>query len=146
MGFFCGESWSWVFRWGRIFNANDLLEFLELWNCVWRCKILAHKTDSISWVDSSDELFSTRSMYGALSNDDSGATNVSSLSKVWWKTIPVKVSAFCWKLLQDRIHTKENLSKRNILSADQSLACAFCSESPESASHLMIECQFTAQV
>lgn len=72
-------------------------------------KASAHKNNYFRWKKSPNGLFSTRSMYNSLLPTPIGAAVMPILSQVWWKEIPIKVSAFCWKLRQDMIPTKDNL-------------------------------------
>ncbi|GKA44379.1 RNA-directed DNA polymerase, eukaryota [Tanacetum coccineum] len=52
----------------------------------------------------------------------------------WIKCIPIKVNVFVWKALQDRLPTRSNLVRINILI--DSLSCPICDGEPEDSSHL----------
>ncbi|GKC50822.1 RNA-directed DNA polymerase, eukaryota [Tanacetum coccineum] len=56
----------------------------------------------------------------------------------WIKCIPIKVNVFVWKALQDRLPTRTNLVRRNILV--DSLSCPICDGEPEDSSHLFFRC------
>ncbi|GJW63896.1 RNA-directed DNA polymerase, eukaryota [Tanacetum coccineum] len=56
----------------------------------------------------------------------------------WIKCIPVKVNVFVWKALQDRLPTRSNLVRRNILI--DSLSCLICDGELEDSSHLFFRC------
>ncbi|GJT19265.1 RNA-directed DNA polymerase, eukaryota [Tanacetum coccineum] len=56
----------------------------------------------------------------------------------WIKCIPIKVNVFVWKALQDRLPTRSNLVRRNILI--DSLSCPICDGEPEDSSHLFFRC------
>ncbi|GJT45265.1 RNA-directed DNA polymerase, eukaryota [Tanacetum coccineum] len=56
----------------------------------------------------------------------------------WIKCIPIKVNVFVWKALQDRLPTRLNLVRRNILI--DSLSCPICDGEPEDSSHLFFHC------
>jgi len=58
---------------------------------------------------------------------------------VWHKQVPLKVSIFMWRLLQDRLTTKTNLMRRNILHQEVVRCVAGC-EIDESMSHLFLRC------
>ena len=58
----------------------------------------------------------------------------------------MKVVAFSWKLLLDRIPTRSNLSRRNCLPPDMSTLCVLCGSSEESTNHLFLHCDFSASV
>jgi len=66
------------------------------------------------------------------------------LKQVWKASIPSNVTAFSWSLLQDRIQTKENLSKRRIELADNDDSCSFCAQTVESTQHLLFNCKLSS--
>jgi hypothetical protein len=60
-----------------------------------------------------------------------------------WGT--VEGECFVVQLLLDKLPTRENLRRRNILNSDES-RCVFCDLLVESASHLFLHCSFTEEV
>ncbi|KAJ0536351.1 putative reverse transcriptase zinc-binding domain-containing protein [Helianthus annuus] len=60
----------------------------------------------------------------------------------WNSWIPQKINIFGWKLLQDRLPTKDNLAKRNI-QMDLN-TCYLCNSENETADHLFTSCFTTA--
>lgn len=44
--FFKEDGESWCFKWARFFNINEILDFLDLWNCVCKQNIHLEKEDS----------------------------------------------------------------------------------------------------
>jgi hypothetical protein len=64
---------------------------------------------------------------------------------VWHKHIPSKVSLFVWRLLRNHIPTKDNLAVRGVLPS-ANMSCAFGCGSTESAVHLFIHCNFSANL
>lgn len=64
------------------------------------------------------------------------------LQQVWNKLVPLKVTTFVWKLMQNRVPTKDNLIKRGTLRDTESI-CPACSQMEESANHLFFECDVT---
>jgi hypothetical protein len=67
-------------------------------------------------------------------------------SYLWKSKAPSKVVAFSWKLLHDRIPTKENLSYRHVLPTEASLNCVLCDGNVESTKHLILHCEFATGV
>ncbi|GAU09987.1 hypothetical protein TSUD_393040 [Trifolium subterraneum] len=65
--------------------------------------------------------------------------------RLWKCAVPSKVRAFGWQLLLNRIQTKDNLVKRNLLQTDQQL-CVFCGRKTETAVHLFLHCEWVAKV
>lgn len=60
---------------------------------------------------------------------------------LWDNKIHMKVGAFCWRVLLDRIPTTVNLHKRGIF--NESLLCYFCKACDENSCHLFISCTFS---
>ncbi|GAU40282.1 hypothetical protein TSUD_60730 [Trifolium subterraneum] len=58
---------------------------------------------------------------------------------IWHSQVPLKVSSFAWRLLRDRLPTKENLVAQGILSPKVHFCTSGCGEI-ESAHHLFISC------
>lgn len=57
---------------------------------------------------------------------------------IWSFLAPFKAKITTWRLILDRLPTKENLIKRNVISL-QSARCSCCDER-ESSSHLFVTC------
>jgi len=60
---------------------------------------------------------------------------------VWHKQVPLKVLLFAWKLFQNRLPTKDNLLRRQVLHSNN-IACVGGCGSPETAEHLLLGCDF----
>ncbi|XP_058755612.1 uncharacterized protein LOC131628815 [Vicia villosa] len=69
------------------------------------------------------------------------------LFKNLWKTsVPFQIKAFGWRLLHDRLATKNNLLIRGIIHSLSNLFCPFCLESEESLYHLLSSCHVSREV
>ena len=64
---------------------------------------------------------------------------------IWFKHISSKVSLLVWRLLRNRLLTKDNLVRRGILLPTDG-ACAAGCDNIESASHLFLHCVTYSQV
>jgi len=60
------------------------------------------------------------------------------LGDIWRSMAPTKVVAFSWKLLLDRIPSKWNLQKRNVLPLDISIWCVLCGIDLKTSKHLFL--------
>jgi len=58
---------------------------------------------------------------------------------LWHKQVPLKVSVFVWRLLRNRLPTKDNLLRRRIIQHDDTSCVGRCG-SPETADHLLFRC------
>jgi hypothetical protein len=64
---------------------------------------------------------------------------------VWHKCVPCKVSVFAWRLLQDRVPTRANLVRRQVLQTADILCAGGCGI-PETVDHLFIGCTVFGRV
>nr|GEV22641.1 RNA-directed DNA polymerase, eukaryota [Tanacetum cinerariifolium] len=62
----------------------------------------------------------------------------------WIKSIPIKVNVFVWKLYLDRLPTRSNLIRRNILVSD--VVCPLCDLEIEDSSHLFFGCSLAKDI
>jgi len=58
---------------------------------------------------------------------------------VWHRYIPAKVSLFVWRLLRNRLPTRDNLSRRRIIQGNDAI-CVYGCGGLESVTHLFLEC------
>jgi hypothetical protein len=99
---------------------------------------LKDSANIVKWSLSSKGLFTVRSMYNALTSNDSGPYH----KKVWKSKIPAKIQIFLWLVLNNAILTKDNMIKRKW---QGNPACYFCDQN-ESASHLLFHCNIAKAV
>jgi hypothetical protein len=108
----------------------------------------SNRDDEWLWKEDFDEGFSVRSCYLLLFGKFRGPRDLDecvefAVSNVWKCGAPSKVCAFSWQALLDRIPSKENLRKRQIIQAPQA-SCALCGELEESTVHLFLHCKFSS--
>lgn len=65
---------------------------------------------------------------------------------LWDKSIPLKVSAFCWRAVLDRIPSASNMSYRGIQLQPIQITCCFCRNYEETTAHLLLHCIFSYNV
>lgn len=99
--------------------------------------------DSLIWNGSTKGLFSVKSAYYMLKQENQTAnagesSSTSSLQGVWkvvWSLqVPQKIQAFIWKACNNATPTNKNLFHRGIISSS---TCAVCTEEVESISHIL---------
>lgn len=66
--------------------------------------------------------------------------------KLWRDDVPSKALIFTWRLLLDRISTREELFKRGVLTSTRDLCCVLCFKEIETTTHLFCRCEFTKKV
>jgi len=107
---------------------------LQMYNVVLRDTSI----DTWRWLLDPIHGYTARGTYHFLTT--SGAdVHISHVDEVWHKCIPVKVSLFVWRLLCDRLPTKNNLLRRGVLQATDTVCTTGCGQL-ETASHLFLGC------
>ncbi|GKV45849.1 hypothetical protein SLEP1_g52884 [Rubroshorea leprosula] len=142
MGEWRDGEWSWNWGWRRELMGRELSLLQDLEKLLKECKLMKGKQDFWSWKHDSKGNYSTKSAYSLLNNSIKEPGSIQ-FNKIWNSKVPLKVSAFVWKLLQDRIPTGENLLKRGMAGGELDFACIFCGKYIESTSHLFFTCEVT---
>jgi hypothetical protein len=108
---------------------NMWIELVELIKTVG----FSDEEDSPIWLFHSSGTYSVSSFYGIVNN---GGVILIHTPEVWKLHVPPRIHIFLWLLSNDRLLTRDNLSKRRTLDDD---SCLFCNEH-ESAKQLFFEC------
>lgn len=67
--------------------------------------------------------------------------------KCVWKTIgPSNVQVFAWRLILNRLQTRDEFAKRGVISGAHSLVCPLCRRLEESHNHIFLHCIVVSQV
>ncbi|XP_058726908.1 uncharacterized protein LOC131598309 [Vicia villosa] len=100
--------------------------------------------DETVWRAKSDGVFSVASCYKFYvgSRIPYGPFNKydGALSLVWKSEVPFKIKAFGWRLLVNRLPTKDLLLHRGIIFTVENSKCVFCGVDPESRKHSFFTC------
>lgn len=94
--------------------------------------VLHDSDDVILWKLEKNRKFSVKSLYNALTKNDSGPA----YKNIWRGKVPQKIKIFMWLLSNNAVLTKDNMVKRKW---SGSPSCAFCDQN-ESADHLFFLC------
>ena len=94
--------------------------------------------DSWSWSLDPVHGYSVKAAYRYIT-DTCVIADRSQVHDVWLKHVPTKVSLLGWRLLHNRLPTKDNLVQRGILIPTEDVCVAGCNVS-ETAFHLFLHC------
>jgi len=78
------------------------------------------------------------SRYQVLTSNDSQFLDASE-KLIWHSQVPLKVSILAWRLLRNRLPTKNNLMNRGIIYVENTFCTAGCGQ-VETAKHLFLHC------
>lgn len=65
-------------------------------------------------------------------------------SLTWSKWLPLKVNFLLWRVWLNRLPTKDNLSKRNVILSSN--LCNVCGSRNETLDHIFVECELALQI
>jgi hypothetical protein len=101
-------------------------------------------------IPSSTGIFSVKSAYQGVQNrsalvelDDS---TVSAFRILWKTNVPLKITIFGWRLLLEKLPTREALFAKSIITNNHDRNCVFCFNSEESIHHIFFDCYASATV
>ncbi|OVA11911.1 Reverse transcriptase zinc-binding domain [Macleaya cordata] len=102
--------------------------------------LLSTVDDSRSWKLSPNGTFSVKSTYESLSHP---AVSDFPVKFVWNRHIPPKICFFVWSACLNKIPTIDTLRKRGMCIPN---CCYLCGRNNESASHLLLHCNYSKEV
>jgi len=135
-----GGAWRWrrrLFVWEEQM-VGELLLLLH------NVLLQVVKADSWLWTLETCRSYSVRSAYRIITISPP-LVNPVPVADLWHKDVPLKVVLFAWRLLRDRLPTKENLYHRGVLDRDSILCAAGC-DLVESSQHLFLHCNIFGSV
>lgn len=94
--------------------------------------------DTWRWLLHPSHGYTVRESYRFLTNNGN-LVDRSLVYDVWHKSIPSKVSLFAWRLLRNRLLTKDNLVQRRALLISDAICVSDCGQT-ETAIHLFFGC------
>lgn len=136
-----GVEFKW--RWRRALFQWEELQLVELQGMVLNAGIKGEGNDRWIWLKDSNGSYTARSAYNWLYKSEN-STSDPFYKQLWRCVAPLKVKAFAWKLVQDRIPSMLNLARRGI--PLESVLCKGCENKSEYADHLFFQCEKFAAV
>ena len=131
-----GEAWKWQ---RRLFTWEEEL----VRECVGRLTPVVLQVGSADrwiWHLHSSQCYSVSSAYNKLSKMGINQYH-NSHNFVWLKVNPLKVSIFAWKLLRNRVPTRNNLFQWRIIACTDQECTAACGMNKD-VNHLFVNCNF----
>ncbi|MCH79613.1 cysteine-rich receptor-like protein kinase, partial [Trifolium medium] len=95
-------------------------------------------TDKWLWRHETGGGYTVRSAYLLLTARDYHVVDTTA-TLIWHKQVPVKVSVLAWRLLRNRLPTKDNLVARHIIPVDSQLCASGCG-GLETVHHMFLSC------
>ncbi|XP_058764094.1 uncharacterized protein LOC131637520 [Vicia villosa] len=134
MGWWSEKSWNLKLENSRYaLNDEVAAEEEELRHILTEVAPKRYVPDGFSWPIGCEEVYVVRDYYRKLIMGmtvmEVQACVKDALKVLWHSWMPSKVKIFVWRLLQDKLATREQLVKRGILENDDRCFCVFgCSQ------------------
>jgi len=138
-----GTDWRWRVQWRRDRFEWEAEMEENLMECIERASLERETTDIQVWGVEAAEKFTVNSAYECLAKQTRG-TQQASFELVWKAKAFPNVLTTTWRILIDRLPTKEGLSRRGVLM--DTTVCVLCKIKEESCQHLFIDCKYAQLV
>ena len=112
MGIFGEHGWEWQFSWRRCLFDSELGGVSAFIDQTAVINTNAALRDSWVWGAEPSGIFSTNSAYNCIKADQLPSQPITGFRQLWEIKIPPTALAFAWRLLWDRLPSKENLIRR----------------------------------
>lgn len=128
----------WNRRWQRVLFEWEVEQLKDLQQKIVNATLKWEGVDRWVWKKDPSGAYTVRSAYKWIRNSDLSAKEA--FHDVLWSCgASLKIKAFVWKLVQDRIPTSQNLIRRGI--RVQNGLCKGCNREVETADHLFFRCE-----
>jgi hypothetical protein len=149
-GYSNNNGWMWRFDWSDDLSAEEAVLVQELLNLLIPIRPYSGVKDRRKWIPSPAACFSVKTAYADLLNrlilpllDD---IKLLSLGRMWKNNVPSKVSIFGWRLLLEKLPTRESLFSKGVITNVLDSCCVFCCNQVESIDHVFLHCQVSNSI
>ncbi|KAK2424703.1 hypothetical protein QL285_035035 [Trifolium repens] len=144
------NGWSWRFVWSEALSVDEAVLAQDLLNLLISIRPYSEAKDRRKWIPSPAACFSVRTAYLDLLTrlvlpplDDN---KLLSLGRMWKNNVPSKVSIFGWRLLLEKLPTRESLFSKGVITNVLDSCCVLCCNHVESISHVFFQCHVSNSV
>ncbi|XP_058746904.1 uncharacterized protein LOC131619879 [Vicia villosa] len=153
MGSRCEDHWQWDFHVTAIIlldNPELMQEAMELMEILGGICPTVGAVDSIKWWPSTEGCFTVKSCCSLMRvrhlEEEVEANKLAAIKWVWEAAVPSKIKVFGWRFFLNRLPSKDQLVRRNILHREEDKMCVMCSGEYEDLVHLSFLCPFAKNV
>jgi len=133
-----GSDGGWEGLWRRRLLAWEEKSVREYSVLLYNIVLQENISDDWRWLLDPSHVYSVRGAYRFLTNSGE-LVDRTLVDDIWHKQIPSKVSLMVWRLLRDRLPTKDNLVRMCVLHIDDVTCVSGCGHL-ETAPHLFVTC------
>ena len=118
MGSSMNNGWEWKLTWRRSFFYAEV-EMADIFlGEISQQQVDSYREDTWIWKPNTYRYYSTKSGYNFIWGETTRASLNFDFQELWKLKIPAKAAVFVWRLIRDRLPTKKNLSRRQVVMND----------------------------
>ncbi|XP_058726151.1 uncharacterized protein LOC131597472 [Vicia villosa] len=148
------QVWKWDLGINRevliTMDGEGLEQLKELEEILFEVNLSSDFQDVIKWWPEKDGIFSVKSCYDRyhdpLAQSMVMQVDILQMLKSIWKAATLsKIQVFGWRVIMNRLPTKDQLLHRGVIQASNSV-CVLCSNREESILHLFLQCRVSKKI
>ncbi|CAI8590018.1 unnamed protein product [Vicia faba] len=150
MGGWQDNCWTWNLHIDADLLLNDPIGTAEAFGIIellTNISPIVDAIDNIRWWPNKDGIFNVKSCYNLIRDreleDVVESESKLALKMIWKTNIQSKLKVFGWRVVLNRLPTKDQLVKRGIIRDEHEEVCVFCDEKPEDLEHLLFKCKIS---
>jgi len=143
VGHWVDNTWVWELVWRRQRLVWEQAMEAQLYQLINSHTFRKGNLDTWSWKETAKGACTVRSAYMKLMGSSEGESD-KVFTELWSIRVIPKAQLFGWRLLLDKLPTKDKLSVKGVQL--QHSLCEFCLDCEESASHLFFSCAMSQKV
>ncbi|KAL8512922.1 hypothetical protein ACS0TY_019182 [Phlomoides rotata] len=150
MGIWEEPGWRWDFKWRRGLRGRETEEVNILIACIYRNIPRREEQDQWRWRHSVTGCFSTKTAYQQHRDgyETGSVTELRriALNRLWGCHAPRRYQVIIWKLLHERMPTRDKLKLIGIIPETEVARCSWGCSAEEDVYHLFFTCQVVWQI
>jgi hypothetical protein len=144
------DTTRWAWHWRSPLSGAEEQQLNSLIELLVGVSLQANTPDRWRWTPETAGNFTVSSCYtflvAAAPQILLDENTVKALQELWLNDLPTKVSIFAWRLLQNKLATRDELSNRGIILDPVHKTCVLCFCLAETCDHLFFLCPFTHKI
>jgi hypothetical protein len=149
-GSWVNGRWCWSIAWRRNLSVWEDELHVQLMEILLGASLSMTK-DKWVWSVEDDGVFSVKSCYSLLSRRAVSLVDIPAVhnfvfQRIWKSVAPLKVNAFFWQALIDKIPSRSNLFRRGVVQEVEDTYCNRCGVSIETTTQILLHCNLASTV
>lgn len=108
-------------------------------------RIIDVMDDRRIWKGDRSEIFSTKSVFSALSKCEE-VPGLDVIKRIWKVKVLIKVKVFAWLMSLGKLNSQDNFQRRRLFQMLSLSWCVLCKRDEESINHMFVHCSFSLRV